>query len=170
MIRDPETGQIKIELYRSKTLVFGLNCVPYITQWIVRTHAQKYLGTEYDKASRTILTNAYLDDTLVLTNDKKELTKLVRQVEHVYNMASMPCTKFTSNLQSCLDELPAKQHNPKKIVSCLRTIWNTITDEITFRSIESDLTIGDIDPTKLIKRSLLSHIARVYDPTAMLSG
>ena len=60
LIRDPKTQEIKIDFFRSKTLIFGLNCAPYIAQWIVRTHAQKYLGTEYDKASRTILTNAYL--------------------------------------------------------------------------------------------------------------
>ena len=35
---------------------------------------------------------------------------------------------------------------------------------------ESDFTIGDIDPTKLTKQSLLSHIARVYDPCGLLSG
>ena len=43
LIRDPETGQIKIELYWSKTLVFGLNCTPYIAQWIVRTTVRNSL-------------------------------------------------------------------------------------------------------------------------------
>ena len=134
------------------------------------THAQKYLGTEFDKASKTIPKNAYLDDTLALTNDKEELPKLVKQVVHVYSTASMPCSKFTSNSQSCLDELPAEQHNPKKVVSCLGTIWDSVMDQITFRFIESDFTIGDIDPTKLTKRSLFSHIARVYDPCGLLSN
>ena len=170
MVKDPDTGQIKIDLYRSKTLVFGLNCSPYIAQWIVRTHAQKYLGTEYDRASRTILKTAYLDDTLILTNDKKELAPLVKQVVHIYSTASMPCGKFTSNLAECLEEFPQEQHNPKKTVSCLGTQWNTLTDEITFKFIESELTLGEIDPSKLTKRSFLSHLAKVYDPCGMLSG
>ena len=170
LVKDPDTGQIKIDLYRSKTLVFGLNCSPYIAQWIVRTHAQKYLGTEYDRASRTILKTAYLDDTIVLTNDKKELATLVKQVVHIYSTASMPCGKFTSNLTECLEELPQEQHNPKKTVSCLGTQWNTLTDEITFKFIESELTLGEIDPSKLTKRSFLSHLAKVYDPCGMLSS
>ena len=131
---------------------------------------KKNLETEYDKASKTIIKNAYLDDTLVLTNDKKELPNLVKQVEQVYSTSSKPCKKFTSNLQSCLDELQAEQHNPKKVILCLGTIWDSVTDQITFKFIESDLTIGNIDPTKLTKSSLLSHIARVYVPCGLLSG
>ena len=50
------------------------------------------------------------------------------------------------------------------------TIWDSVTDQITFKFIESDFTTGDIDPKKLTKRSLLSHIAIVYDPWGLLSG
>ena len=58
LIRDPKPGQIKIELYQCKNIVFGLHCAPYIAKWIVHTNVQKYLGAEYDKASRSILNKA----------------------------------------------------------------------------------------------------------------
>ena len=51
------------EVYQFNSLVFGVNCLPFLAQLVTQKHA-KVLVNEYPMAAQIVLQSTYMDDSM----------------------------------------------------------------------------------------------------------
>ncbi|XP_025997375.2 uncharacterized protein LOC113005723 [Solenopsis invicta] len=117
-------------------------------------------------ASR-ILTDFYVDDLLTGANTIQELITIRNEVNTILNKAGFSLRKWASNEQAALEDLSGSHS------SCILNInedansptvglqWNSSSDTFQFQ-----ITI--FKHAKISKRSILSTIARIFDPLGIL--
>ena len=68
----------RLVTYRYKTIIFGFNASPFILNYVLKYHAEKYTEDEF---SRILKQNLYLD-MLVTRNDINFLKKVYTETQH----------------------------------------------------------------------------------------
>ena len=173
-------------------LAFGLKSAPYISQAIIRKHAEKF-KYEYPLAAWWV-SNFYLDDGAISVADKETAKKLAEETVALFDLASMPAQKFQSSDRSVLKDLPeaalSPEGEPRKV---LGNLWLPKEDIFIFDFLpqpeEADETVyggGDDSqesgakretktksqfeiPEKLTKRKIASLLGAYFDPCGLTS-
>ena len=68
----------RLVTYRYKTIIFGFNASPFILNYVLKYHADKYAEDEFSKILKE---NLYVDNMLVTSNDINFLKKVYTETQ-----------------------------------------------------------------------------------------
>ncbi|CAB0004889.1 unnamed protein product [Nesidiocoris tenuis] len=155
-----------VSMYELTTVTFGLSCSPYLAQRVLRQHATNY-QRQYPEAAAVILQNTYIDDITGGADSVEELCRLKIQLVELLLKGGFELSKWGSNHPSLLaDDLTAGgaiSWGPADLqtTKILGMKWEPQSDVFSY-DIRSP-------PQSSTKRSILSVIARLYDPLGYLA-
>lgn len=158
-----------IETFRLLTVTYGTTSAPFLS-----TRALRQLAIDekesFPLASRVTLRDFYVDDLLTGAHTEEEAYQLVAQLVKMMKMGGFRLRKWSSNVSSVLDDIPEELKEPDQllkidkdnIIRILGINWNPRRD--TFR-----ISVDNLELERITKRSILSEIARIFDPMGWLS-
>ncbi|XP_039311874.1 uncharacterized protein LOC105204988 [Solenopsis invicta] len=157
----------KIKTFQLNTLTFGIASSPFLA---IRT-IQKLADDErssYPRAAEVIESHLYVDDLLTGTETIDEARKLRDDIISLLALGGFSIRQWASNDKRVINDLPMNAlHenfalNTDRALKTLGVSWNTRDDGIYY-STNPIKNIG-----KITKRSILSEIAKIFDPLGLL--
>ncbi|XP_055928759.1 uncharacterized protein LOC129959887 [Argiope bruennichi] len=151
--------------FRLKTVTYGTSCAPHLA---IRTIKQLALdeASDFPLASEMVLRDLYMDDGITGAPDIQTAQILQQQLIKMFARAGMYLHKWTSNSQELLNSFPTS--NPEntfpideQVSKALGMHWKPFEDLFIF-------TVKYENESILTKRTVLSVIARLYDPLGLL--
>ena len=159
------------DVYEFCRLVFGVNCSPFLAQYVAaQRHAEKYRDT-YPLAAETILKSTYMDDSMDSVADETRGVELYNQLSALWEKAGMHARKWLSNSTIVMEHVPQEDrisqiNLDEGYLPSMKTLgiqWSANTDEFNF-------TINSpTESHKLTKRSFLKIVAALFDPLGFLA-
>ncbi|XP_055923279.1 uncharacterized protein LOC129953816 [Eupeodes corollae] len=157
--------------YTLNTVTFGVNCAPYLA---IRTLHQlaSDVQTVYPLASRILKKEFYVDDVLSGGHDIYSGRRSQIELIKALNSAGFHLRKWTANHPDLLnhiakDDLLNKDFLKLEDDSSTKTLgiqWNASSDTFSF-----SITPESFSSSSVTKRSVLSTIAKLYDPAGWLA-
>ena len=156
--------------YEFNRVVFGVNASPFLAQYVTQKNAELH-NAVYPLAVETVKKSTYMDDSMDSVATDSQAVELVRQLTLLWGAAGMHPRKWLSNSQVVLETVAPEDRASevdldKGHLPCVKTLgvlWSAKEDVFTFKVNMPD---SSFQPTK---RSLLSLIARLFDPLGVLS-
>lgn len=113
----------------------------------------------------------YVDDFISGCDTIKDTLELRREMEYLFSKGGFKLRKWALNSQKVLDSIPSTNREAatcldvfcEDVIKTLGVLWNTINDEFNF------IINMSKEPTKLTKRTLLSDVAKLFDPLGFLA-
>ena len=135
-------------------VTFGIKCSPFLLSATIKHHLSlcppSFVVSELSE-------NLYVDDLLSGTDSKTEVQELFTEAKRVLSKAGMELTKWKSNDDFIIGETVSDIGS--QYVKILGVTWNPRQDAFTFGC------MGMVDDdVRITKRSVLSLLARVFDP------
>lgn len=153
-----------VETYRLRTVTYGTTCAPFLA-----TRALKALAEEeqnnYPEAAAKLITNTYVDDILIGSNDLPAAKDLQYQLIELLKKGCMELHKWVSNDSELLNDQKNLEYSfpsESETVKTLGMLWRPTSDVFTFRvacNLKNNFT----------KREVLSTIARLFDPLGLIA-
>ncbi|XP_015124395.1 uncharacterized protein LOC107046317 [Diachasma alloeum] len=149
------------------TVTFGLASAPYL---VIRCLSQlaEDEGKDYPEAALRIKRDLYVDDLLTGADSLEEALKLRDDITTVLKRGGLNIRQWASNHPQLLENLPEGSVNlqlePDKdaTIKALGVHWDSQQDTIVY-------TVKPVMKTvKLTKRSILSDLAKIFDPLGLL--
>lgn len=159
----------ELKEYQLNTVTYGVNCAPYLALRVLQDIAEQE-GSDFPTVKDALLHQTYVDDVCVGADTSNELVKLQSDLQLVLGRAGLDLKKWSSNLPSILSAVPLEDrasdviHFDDKeggVTKVLGLQCNPSMDVFGFNVCPSSHT-----PTK---RTVLSIIARIYDPIGFLA-
>ncbi|XP_076653517.1 uncharacterized protein LOC143359464 [Halictus rubicundus] len=157
----------KIETYQLNTLTFGVSSSPFLAIRTVHQLADDERES-YARAAKILKSHLYVDDLLSGADTIDEARAIRREVTGALSRGGFSIRQWASNNRDILDDLTDNELRANFIVNIDRSLktlgisWKTNTDEICYT------TCTDAVGSKATKRSILSEIARIFDPLGLL--
>lgn len=166
-----------IHIFRLMTATFGTSCAPFLAIKTIQTLA-KLEEQNFPIGSKVILNDCIyvstylrIDDLLFGADTEHEATIKQNESIQLLRAGCLELKKWTSNTESLLVNIPPENRETKlplnfnidKTFKTLGLYWNPATDEFEFQICLPPKT------ENLTKRSLLSDIAKIFDPIGWLS-
>ncbi|XP_068750786.1 uncharacterized protein [Montipora capricornis] len=159
------------DVYVKTVLTFGDKPAPAMAQIALRKTADE-AREDFPEAAQVLKDNTYMDDICdsVCTEEKaRELTKCI---DSVLETGGFKVKGWLSNkANSKTDQEERKEAailqgvNEEKV---LGVVWNSHTDMFTLK-VKPELLLSQ-EPAMLSKRTILSQVARIYDPIGFASA
>ncbi|UYV82947.1 hypothetical protein LAZ67_22001474 [Cordylochernes scorpioides] len=158
-----------IQEYKLTTITYGTACAPYLAIRTLHQLADDE-AMNYPVASEIMKRDFYVDDLLTGADTVEEAQVLIRQIIALLAEGGFPIRKWVSNSPKILDFLPKDQKGINQSfdfkdlpsVKLLGILWDPSLDSFTIRVKPPDIQVNS-------KRSLLSLIARIYDPLGWMA-
>ena len=157
------------DVYVKTVLTFGDKPAPAMAQIALRKTAEEN-KKDYPEAAEVLIKNSYMDDICGSVDTVAQAQKLTRDLDKVLDSGGFGVKGWTSNKLLTKTE---NQENEFKMFQeeveekVLGVIWNYVTDEFSFKVKVDLLCLTDYSVdrgVKMTKRTLLSQVARFYDP------
>ncbi|XP_075150703.1 uncharacterized protein LOC142224804 [Haematobia irritans] len=155
--------------YELQTVIFGVNCAPYLA---IRTLLQLADDSEdyYPHAAHILRRCIYMDDVLTGYHDVDTAVESRDQLIRVLSSAKFELRKWTSNELAILESLPADHLVDAKL---LEFVEASSSKPLGIRwNAQLDLFYFDMKPigrkSRFTKREVLSAIARLFNPVGWL--
>jgi len=158
------------EVYELTTITYGTSCAPYLA---IRTLLQLAKDGEstFPLGADVIRHNTYVDDFFFGADTVLDAQEKATQVDWLLLSGGFCLKKWTSNKKEALNPIDTdRQLHPPKILDDTPTLralgisWEPTNDMLVF-SFQQSFSLTDT-PTK---RSVLSFIARLFDPLGLLA-
>ena len=81
------------EEYEFQRVVFGVNASPFVAQFVTQEHARRN-AKQYPRASNSVLSSTYMDDTMDSVPTVEEAIDLYQQLVKLWNGAGMAATQM----------------------------------------------------------------------------
>ena len=150
----------RLVTYRYKTIIFGFNDSPFILNYVLKYHAEKYAE---DKFSRILKENLYVDNMLVTSNDINFLKKVYTETQHRLEEVGFTLRSWNSNSKE-VQSIMTDQGN-------IASHGNSYEKVLGMKyMLEFDsLQVGEfqLDASANTKRAVLSQISKVFDPLGL---
>lgn len=151
--------------YQLDTVTYGTKPAPYLA---IRTLHQlvKDEGNAYPLASSALIDDCYVDDIATGSDSVDNALFLKEQLIQLLEKGGFELSKWSSNHPQLLGDESSSQ-NPlslspdDQIIKILGLQWDPVKDAFTYNI--------DVPPSTPTKRSILSAIARIFDPLGYLS-
>ncbi|UYV69727.1 hypothetical protein LAZ67_7000491 [Cordylochernes scorpioides] len=158
-----------IQEYKLTTITYGTACAPYLAIRALHQLADDE-AMNYPVASEIVKRDFYVDDLLTGADTVEEAQVLIRQIIALLAEGGFPIRKWVSNSPKILEFLPKDQKGINQSfdfkdlpsVKLLGILWDPTLDSFTIRVRPPDIQVNS-------KRSLLSLIARIYDPLGWMA-
>ena len=162
--RDMETSR-KPDVYVKTVLTFGDKPAPAMAQIALRKTAKE--GEQmYPAAAEVLENNVYMDDICDSVHSVEEARNLSTEIDEVLHSGGFRVKGWLSNMQlkESDDNVGKEVKTEMKILKgpaaeekVLGTVWNHQEDVFGFK-------VSPPEVIKLTKRTVLSQIARIFDP------
>ncbi|XP_060845438.1 uncharacterized protein LOC132925023 [Rhopalosiphum padi] len=157
----------EVKEYELCTITYGVNAAPYLAIRCLH-QLDSDCGTEFPLAKGLLVTSTYVDDIVAGADTKGEVLELQRQVISLLRKGGFNLRKWASNCEEILKGIAAEDRamdpsfelKDDQSVKVLGLHWSTTSDALGYH-----ININQVNPTK---RSILSEIARLYDPVGTL--
>lgn len=158
------------EVYEFTRVVFGVNCSPFLAQYITQEHAKK-LKEELPLAAEAVSISTYMDDTMDSVENENKGVQLHKELKELWSSAGMNARKWNSNAVTVVSQIPIKdrlkevdiQVTELPSMKTLGLSWNPELDHFTFSNTA-------LSPERsFTKRKFLSETARIFDPLGLLA-
>lgn len=153
--------------YRLNTVTYGTTCAPYLA---IRTLSQLVVdeGVKFPLGAECLKTETYVDDTFAGADDLSTAVRKRLELTELLGSAGLELDKWSANHPDLLPP-QARQNLSKEIdsdapVKTLGIHWIPSQDEFRFRA----AGVEELS-TATTKRSILSNVARLFDPLGWLA-
>ncbi|XP_071577598.1 uncharacterized protein [Temnothorax nylanderi] len=164
--RPPDS--LLIRLYRLLTVTYGQKPSPFLAQRSLIQLARDE-GKDFPDAVNIIEESTYVDDVLFGADDLLSLLEKRKQLVGIMNRGCFPLRKWAANSAELLTDIPEDQRessdypiNHDDTLKVLGLSWSPRDDSFRF-------VISPYAVTVHTKRSVLSFIAKLYDPLGWAS-
>jgi len=158
------------DVYEFSRVVFGVNCSPFIAQFVSQEHA-KQSADEFPMAAQTVLESTYMDDCMDSVVDDYRGLELYCQLSELWKRCGMHTRKWLSNSEAVMAQIPFEDrayeieiegdqlHGTKT----LGVLWLSREDVFTFhlKPVEQQFVCT--------KRNVLKKVAALFDPLGFLA-
>ncbi|XP_065369024.1 uncharacterized protein LOC135961453 [Calliphora vicina] len=160
----------ELEDFELQTVTFGVNCAPYLAIRTLHELAEQCYN-DYPEVSSILRNHMYVDDVLAGSHDISLALKSRDALIKVLDSAKFSLRKWISNTNSLLNGI-----NPKYLLtSDILKLEDTTTTKTLGLRWNAGLDFFFFNPIKqpsrdnITKRTVLSDIARLFDPAGWLS-
>ncbi|XP_012214798.1 uncharacterized protein [Linepithema humile] len=156
------------KVYTLNTVTYGITCAPYLAM-----RCLKHLATQPEAATRKLAAEAllhdfYMDDVLTGGNTIQKAIDLRKELTELLQAAGFPLRKWRANDSGILQDITDDQEadsllvlDDKEPMKTLGLLWNSNKDTLQYAV---KLAVSN----KTTKRSILSQIAKIYDPLGLI--
>lgn len=158
-----------ISEYRLCTVTYGTSSAPYQALRTLQ-HLSTIEGDQYPSAAHALMHDTFVDDILTGANTEAEALNCQQELISLCAKGQFPLRKWASNSPVILQSVPAMDCSVTSTVffddelntglKILGMKWNPKHDYLSY-----NVHSQDTSPTK---RSILSDIARIFDPLGLL--
>ncbi|XP_050538460.1 uncharacterized protein LOC126903928 [Daktulosphaira vitifoliae] len=158
----------ELKEYELNTVTYGLNCAPYLALRVLKEIAMEVQDEEPD-ISRALQSSTYMDDICTGAQTLEEAKRLRDALVHVLAKSGLELKKWSSNYKEVLAGIPVEDQSDMLDIAVsdgggvkvLGMRWLPSNDEFKY-----DIILGE---RVMTKRSLLSTIARLFDPLGLVA-
>ncbi|XP_060842552.1 uncharacterized protein LOC132922848 [Rhopalosiphum padi] len=157
----------KVQEYELCTVTYGVSSAPFLA---IRCLQQLNLedGPDFPLVKDVLLADTYVDDIFVGADTVEDILESKIQIIGLLNRGGFSLKKWASNCPEILNTIeiedravtPWIEPTKEQAVKVLGVHWDPVLDTFGYHS-----TIDHVTPTK---RSVLSTVARFYDPIGAL--
>ncbi len=157
--------------YNLTTVTYGTACAPFLaTRCLIQLASDEQVNCPL--AAQAINENMYIDDYVGGQGSREKAVKLVNEMIKIVSSAGMEIRKWCSNDQAVLEHIPVELREEEASfeiddgehgsIKALGIRWHSKSDTFGFK-----VNVNLRDETT--KRSMLSEIAKTFDPLGWLS-
>lgn len=157
-----------LKVLRLKTVTYGTAPGAYLSVKTLYRLAQDEEAS-FPVGAQLLRRCFYVDDAMLGADSVAELQEGLGQLTGLLKRGCFHLSKFCSNSSDVLSQIPPENQEPfltiddHNIVKALGMIWEPQVDVFRFTWKPSD------DPENVTKRTVLSEIARLFDPLGLIS-
>ncbi|XP_015126963.1 uncharacterized protein LOC107048337 [Diachasma alloeum] len=157
----------QVKTFQLNTVTFGLSSAPYLAIRCLSQLADDE-KEDYSEAALLIKRDLYVDDLLTGTDSLQEALQLRDDITTVLKRGGLNLRQWASNHPQLLESLPEGSVNLQlksdkdATIKALGVHWDPQRDTIVYTVIPISKTV------KLTKRSILSDLAKIFDPLGLL--
>ncbi|XP_061729203.1 uncharacterized protein LOC133534131 [Cydia pomonella] len=157
--------------YRLKTVTYGVSAAPFQA---LRTMAQlaSDSAAAYPSGSTVLARDIYVDDVVTGADSVEQARLLQVNLTKILSSGGFHLRKWTSNISEFLESLPSSDLYSEDLkhfeemtdisLKILGLLWQPQSDSFRFR-------VAAAPNGRCTKRTILSEIARIFDPLGFLS-
>lgn len=152
--------------FRLNTITYGTAPASFLAVRVLHELAAEN-SEAFPAASRAILKDFYVDDLITGSDTINNTIQLKQDISSIFNSAGMTLRKWKSNDSYILNDLNNKIDKSQYYIIddvCVKTLgvlWNAKLDTFQF-------TTNTDQNSTVTKRSILSSIARMFDPLGII--
>lgn len=157
------TAESPVLEYEVNRLLYGLRPASFLLQRVLQDLAVTN-QQNFPLATHALLNETFMDDLMTGAESVKETKNLRSELTESLQKGGFELKKFISSNPAVLEDLPESQletSSQKQIYKILGMMYDSSEDVFMFQS--SDFT------SEVSKRSVLSFIARIFDPLNYLA-
>ncbi|XP_012543645.1 uncharacterized protein LOC105841073 [Monomorium pharaonis] len=162
----PEQG---LCTYALTTVTYGLACSPYLSLRVFLQLLEDE-GPRHPLAIPALKKGRYVDDIFGGSDTIKGATEITRQLTNLCMAGGFPLQKWISNHPAVLKAIPEDKQvsitpvniDENFVIHTLGLSWQPVEDTFQF-------SLKPPDTSSVTKRTILSTIARLFDPLGFLS-
>ena len=152
-----------VKMYRFRTILFGLNCSPFILNHIIQLHLQKFSGAV---AATALKESLYVDNFIFSTSDEEKLLDIYSEAIQIMKEGGFNLRSWMSNNSSLVDIMASEDtlhRHEADVEKVLGYLYDARQDTVAL----ADFTFEE-QPNSITKRQLLSNISKVFDPLSLV--
>ncbi|KAJ8912621.1 hypothetical protein NQ315_000491 [Exocentrus adspersus] len=159
-----------VQDFRLKRVPFGLRCSPYLANRTI-IQVAKDEGAKYPLAADILQQDIYIDDIVTGCNSLQEAKLLRDQLIALLKLEGFELRKWACNVPDFLSDLPGSDRqlqmfaldaSTTEALKILGLQWRPFSDDFSYK-------IETFNSNCCTKRSILSDIARIFDPLGFLA-
>lgn len=152
-----------IKMYRFRTILFGLNCSPFILNHIIQLHLQSYSSAF---AAAALKESLYVDNLIYSTSDEQRLLDIYNDARQIMQDGGFNLRSWMSNYPPLVDIMKSDdtlhQHEAP-VEKVLGYLYDAKQDKVSL----ADFSFEE-KTQSITKRQLLSNISKVFDPLSLV--